>query len=165
MKLRWLFTIVNFSLLFAFLVSEPLRCGGRLPEVPAAQFPPAILIVEGKTIQGFAYLSGGVSSDEREVMEERGKSYNVKLVFAEKTGAYLSNVKLVIADTKGGEIISITTNGPWFFIQVPPGSYSVVATFTAETKQLKGLKVLKDQMVTRTLIWDLGEQSKDLHQR
>ena len=165
MKLRWLFTIVNFSLLVVFLVSEPLRCGGRLPEVVAAQFPPAILIVEGKTAQGFPYLSGGAGSDEREAMEERGKSYNVKLVFAEKTGGYLSNVKLVIGDTKGGEIISINTNGPWFFIQVPPGSYSVVATFVAETKQIKDLQVLKDQMVTRTLIWDLGEQSKNLRQR
>jgi hypothetical protein len=38
----------------------------------------------------FLYLSGGVSSDEQEVMEERGKSYNVKLISAAKTGAYLT---------------------------------------------------------------------------
>lgn len=53
MKLRLIFTIINFSLLFGLLVLEPLRCGGRLPEVPAAQFPPAIIIVGGKTVQGF----------------------------------------------------------------------------------------------------------------
>lgn len=149
-----------FCFSLALLVLEPLRCGGPVPALPAAQFPPTIIIVEGKTTQGFPYLSGGVSSDEREVMEERGKSYNVKLIFAGKTGAYLSNVKLVIGDTKGGEIISITTNGPWFFIQVPSGSYSVNATFTGETKQIKGLKVLKDQTATRTLTWDLGEPSE-----
>ena len=56
MKPGVIFTIVNFSLLIALLVFEPLRCGGRLPEVPAAQFPPAIIIVEGKTAQGFPYL-------------------------------------------------------------------------------------------------------------
>jgi hypothetical protein len=150
----------NFCFSLALVVLEPLRCGSPAPELPAAQFPPAIVIVEGKTTQGFPYLSGGVSSDEREVMEERGKSYNLKLMFAAKTGAYLSNVKLVIGDTKGEEIVSIATNGPWFFIQVPSGSYSVNATFTGETKQIKGLKVLKDQTVTRTLIWDLGEQSE-----
>jgi hypothetical protein len=149
-----------FCFSLVLLVLEPLRCGGLVPELSAAQFPPAIIIVEGKTTQGFPYLSGGVSSDEREVMEERGKSFNLKLIFAAKTGAYLSNVKLVIGDTKGGEIISITTNGPWFFIQVPPGSYSVNATFTGETKQIKGLKVPKDQTATRTLSWDLGEQSE-----
>jgi hypothetical protein len=79
-----------FCFSLALLVLEPLRCGGPVPELPAAQFPPTIVIVEGKTTQGFPYLSGGVSSDEREVMEERDKSYNVKLMFAAKTDAYLT---------------------------------------------------------------------------
>lgn len=160
MKLRLLFTIVNFSLLFAFLVFEPLRCGGRLPEVPAAQFPPAILIVEGKTIQGFPYLSGGVSSDEREVMEERGKTYNLKLIFAAKTGEYLSNVILTIREAKGGEIITITTNGPWFYAQLPSANYSITATFNGQTRMIKSLNLAKDKFVRQVLLWDLGLQAE-----
>jgi hypothetical protein len=31
--------------------------------------PPGIMITQGKTPQGFPYLSGGVSSNEREVID------------------------------------------------------------------------------------------------
>jgi hypothetical protein len=124
----------------------------------AAQFPPAIVITEGKTGQGFPYLFGGISSDEREAMEERAKGYNVKLVFAEKRGAFISGVTLVIATAKGAEIVSLATEGPWFYIQLPPGNYSVKATFTGETKQIRNLTVPKDKKVQQGLIWDLGEQ-------
>ena len=60
-------------------------------EVPQAESrftrtPPAIIITEGKTAQGFRYLHGGVGSDEREMMEKKEAAYNVKLSFAAKGG-------------------------------------------------------------------------------
>ncbi|MBI2365109.1 MAG: hypothetical protein HYV01_08915, partial [Deltaproteobacteria bacterium] len=112
--------------------------------------------------QGFGYLCGGVGSDEREIMEEKGRAYNVKLSFAAKGGAFLSDVTLVIADAKGGELVSLITDGPLFFIQLPPAIYTVIATFRNETKEIKALTVVKDKIVRRTLIWDLGEQSPNV---
>ena len=44
---------------------EPMRCGVPTVLSETAQFPPTIVIIEGKTSQGFPYLFGGVSSDER----------------------------------------------------------------------------------------------------
>jgi hypothetical protein len=119
--------------------------------------PPGVIITEGKTQQGFPYLSGGISTDEREVMEAWGKAYNVKLSFAEKKGPYLSDVKLTIEAAKGSEIITMTTTGPWFYIQLPAGAYTVKATLNGVTKEIKNLAVPKDKAVQRTLIWDLGE--------
>ena len=139
------------------LLIEPFHCGLPTTSAVAAQIPPAIIITEGKTSQGYPYLFGGVSSDEREAMEERAKGYNVKLVFAEKRGAFVSGVTLAISTTKGAEITSQKTDGPWFYIQLPPGDYSVKATLKGETKQIKNLTVLKDKMVQQGLIWDLGE--------
>jgi len=147
-----------FGVLLLGLIFLPIRCTEPIPELVAAQFPPAIVIVEGKTAQGFPYLFGGVSSDEREAMEERAKGYNVKLVFAEKRGAFISGVALVIATAKGAEIVSLKTEGPWFYIQLPPGDYAVKATFKGQTKQIKNLSVPKDKKVQQGLIWDLGEQ-------
>lgn len=89
-------------------------------------------------------------------------AYSVKLSFAAKGGALLSDVKLVIADQKSGEIVSLVTDGPLFFIQLPPGIYTVTATFRNETKEMKALAVVKDKTVRRTLIWDLGEQSPNV---
>jgi hypothetical protein len=149
----------RWGLVIFFLLSmEPLRCSVPTADAAAAQFPPALMITEGKTSQGFPYLFGGVSTNEREAMEERAKGYNVKLVFAEKRGAFISGVTIVIASAKGAEIASLNTDGPWFYIQLPPGDYSVKATFKGETKQIKSLRVPKDKMIQQGLVWDLGEQ-------
>jgi hypothetical protein len=101
----------------------------REDEVPRAEWratrhPPSIDITEGKTAQGFPYLYGGIGSDEREMIEARGEAYNVKFSFATKGGAFLSDVKLVIADAKSGELVSLIADGPLFFIQLPPGNYT-----------------------------------------
>lgn len=140
------------------LAFDPLRCAIPRAEAAAAN-PPWIVITEGKTAQGFPYLYGGVGSDEREIIEQRGKAYNVKLSFAAKGGTFLSDVMLVIADSKSGELFSLVTDGPLFFIQLPPGIYIVTAKFRNETKVIKALAVEKNKSIRRTLIWDLGEQS------
>ena len=68
----------------------------------------------------------------------------------------------MIADKKGAEIVSVVTDGPLFFIQLPPGAYTVSATFRNETKEIRALTVGKDGFVRRTLAWDLGEQSPNV---
>jgi len=140
-------------------------CGIPSTSSPAEETPPGIMITRGKTLQGFPYLSGGVSSNEREVIDKLEKAYNVKLSFAEKRGAYLSDVRLVIETAKGAEIISITTNGPFFYIQLPAGSYKVKASFSGVTKEIKRLEVPKSKGVKQTLTWDLGEPSEEIQPR
>lgn len=145
--------VLSFALLL-----EPVRYGVPTLNVVAAQFPPTIVITEGKTGDGFPYMFGGVGSDEREAMLERVKDYNVKLVFAEKRGAFISGVMVMIATSKGVEIDTLTTAGPWFYIQLPPGEYAVKATFKGQTKESKNLRVEKGKSVQRGFIWDLGEE-------
>ena len=155
---------IKLLLLLVLLAPEALRCGISTTELLAQESLPGVMITEGKTQQGFAYLSGGISSDEREVIEELGKTYSVKLSFAEKRGPYLADVRLVIENMKGAEIIAITT-GPLFYIQLPPGSYRVNATFNGRTTGIKRLEVPKGKTVHQALSWDLGEQSEGLRER
>jgi hypothetical protein len=150
----------NLSYLALLLVAASpglVPCGVPTTDAIAAETLSGIMIIEGKTEQGFPYISGGVSTNEREIIETAGKSYNVKLSFADKRGPYLSEVRLVIEGAKGARIISITTPGPMFFIQLPPGNYAVKATFNGETKEIKRLEVAKDKMIQRTLVWALVE--------
>lgn len=149
------------AVLLPVLTSEPLRCGRPTVEISAAEIPPAIMITHGKTTQGFPYLTGGVSSEERKILETSRKAYNVQLTFAEKAGAYLADVNVVLTGAKGREIVAIKTNGPFLYIQLPPGSYGVSATFKGETKKSRFI-VGQDKAVRQTLVWDLGEQSPDL---
>jgi hypothetical protein len=150
----------RFAIGLALLVFDPVRCCVPKTVALAAEFPPAIMITEGKTAQGYPYLSGGVGSDERIAMEERGKAFNVKFIFAETSGPFLATVNLEIFGSKNEAILSFTTTGPWFYIQLPPGIYNVKATFAGQSKQAKALRVGKDKRVQRTFVWDLGEGSK-----
>ena len=100
-----------------------------------------------------------MSSNEREAMEERAKDYNVKLVFAAKDGSFISGVALRIANAKGVQIAAVATDGPWFYIQLPAGIYSVRATFNGETRHIKELRVTKDKRVQQGFVWDVGKNN------
>jgi hypothetical protein len=156
------FLSVRFALVLALFSAEPFRCGEPMVESIAAEIPPGVMITRGVTAQGYDYLSGGVSSEEREIVKETGKSYNVQIAFAEKRGAYLADVSLVIQGAKGQEIVAVSGSGPLFYIQLPPGDYSVTATYDGATKHIQHLQVVKGRSVRQTLTWDLGEQSEAL---
>jgi hypothetical protein len=144
----------------ALLVFDPVRCCVPKTVALAVEFPPQINIMEGKSSQGYPFLSGGVGSDERIAMEARGKAFNVKFVFAESSGPFLAAVNFEIASAKNEPIVSLTTTGPWFYIQLPPGIYNVKATFGGKSKEAKALRVGADKRVQRVFVWDLGEGSK-----
>ena len=75
----------------------------------------------------------------------------------------LSDVTLAIEGTKGVEIIAIATNnGPLFYIQLPPGRYTIKATLNGAMKEIKNLKVEKAKQVHRVITWDLGEPAEKL---
>ena len=160
MNLRSVFGAPSLGVLLLIVIFDPLRCCVPSTDSLAAQFPPAILITEGKTPQGFPYLSGGISTEEREGMEEIGKAYNVKLTFAEKKGAFVAGVRLVIQGEKGAEIVNMLTDGPWFYIQLPAGVYKLQATFAGEKKEVRRLMVSKNKRIQQGLIWDLGEEGR-----
>jgi hypothetical protein len=147
-----------WAILLLALAFDPLRCSRPTTEAIAAELPPSIVITEGKTAQRFLYLSGGVGADERAALEERGKAFNVKLVFAEQHGPFLADVKVAIDDGKGTEIVSLTSVGPWFYIQLPPGPYNVNATYKGQTQEIRNLQVAKDKALRRTLTWNLAEE-------
>ncbi len=103
-------------------------------------------------------MTGGVGADEREVMESLDVSFNLKLVFAGRSGNFLSDVKLSITDEPGHNVEEAISNGPWFYIKLPPGLYTVVATFNNDTKRIKNLDLSKSERVTRWLHWPVAEE-------
>ena len=115
-------------------------------------------VIRGITEQGFAYMTGGVGTAERKIMQSWGGGYNLKLAFVEMSGEYLPGVDLLIVKY-GREMVRETANGPWFYIELPPGEYTVNATYDDETKQIKNLKLVKDGRITRIVRWDLEEES------
>lgn len=84
----------------------------------------------GRTAQGLAYLSGGVSLDERTTLQTQGSGYSLWVVTAAmKSGAYLSNVHVTIRDAKQIAVFDGRLDGPWLFVDLPLGRYEVQAAF------------------------------------
>ena len=155
----------NFSALLAvsvfgiFLVTILVQ-GSSLsavtPESAVAQSqqptPPGISMVTSDG--GVRYLMGGVGSDERASMEILAADYNVKLVFAGRSGDYIADVSVVIDDLHGKSLAHVVTNGPWLYLMLSPGSYRVKATYAAKTMEIQELKVPQGNRLVRMLHWN-----------
>jgi hypothetical protein len=103
--------------------------------------------------EGTRYLVGGIGSDERETIENLGTDFNVKLVFAQTSGDYVSDVRVVIDDVNGKRVAHVVTNGPWLYVKLPPGRYRVKATYVATPIEIQGLEVSEGKRLVRTLHW------------
>jgi hypothetical protein len=81
------------------------------------------------------YVSGGIGLDAIAQMESMASQYNLKLVFALRSGEYLSDVGVSIANTAGRTVLDTKSEGPWFLAKLPPGNYQVVATFAGKSER------------------------------
>lgn len=81
--------------------------------------------------------SGGVGEEEFDALAAQTDKFNVKLLFTESTGDYLSDVAVSIMTAKGQEIASIVTDGPILLIQLKPGTYKVKATEAGRVQEHK----------------------------
>ena len=98
------------------------------------------------------YLSGGIGEDARESIKAQEKHFNVKLIFAEKTGAYLADVNVVIADDSGNRILDIKADGPITLVQLPAGTFDIRVSAYGKT-QIRHIAMRKDGRKTLTFLW------------
>jgi len=74
-------------------------------------------------------LHGGIGVEDRAVMEQKAAEHNLRLTFARKgSGAYLSDVKVVIRDKQARVLVDTVASGPWLLARLPMGEYTVAAS-------------------------------------
>ena len=125
--------------------TDPTRAAAVLKEARAigdrnarvAKFggpPPSAVLVRGKTDEGMAFLSGGVTVDDRKTMHAERADYSLWVAtVAKRSGAYLSDVHVRI--TRAGDkapVVDRTMDGPWLLMALPAGRYEIVATMAAD---------------------------------
>lgn len=81
-----------------------------------------------ETVHGVKFTTGGVGIGERAAMSKVEKDYNLRLVYAVNSGAYLAHIKTVISKPGGAVLLDMMSNGPWMFAKLPQGRYKVTAT-------------------------------------
>jgi hypothetical protein len=74
--------------------------------------------------QGVPTLSTGVGKVER----IPNPKFSVLIVFAEKKGPLLADIRVTVKDSAGKVVVETTSEGPWLFLGLPAGTYKVEAT-------------------------------------
>ncbi len=125
--------------------------------VSAVLAPPASAKSEEvvRAPSGVMYVTGGVSSDAVDLLKSMEKDFNLKLVFANTSGAYLSDVKVTIVDGSGHVVLDTTSEGPLLMAKLPAGGYRVDATFGGHSESRK-IIVAPNKLVTVDLRWPVN---------
>jgi hypothetical protein len=139
---------MRYPKLFAALVVAILPGAGALL-APVANANSDEII---QTAGGVSYVSGGVGSTSMDRLSSLAGDFNLKLVFALKSGNYVSNVRVSIADAAGKALLDTTSEGPWFFTKLPAGNYQIVATF-AGTAEKRMIAVGAEKLKTVDFRW------------
>ncbi len=79
------------------------------------------------------FIAGGVGEDSNALMQELGKEYSLRLLFAAKDGHYIAGVAVTIADARGAKMIDTVAEGPWLLATLAPGKYAIKATYDGIT--------------------------------
>ena len=96
-------------------------------------------------------ISGGVGLEARAQLAQHEREANLKLVFTEPQGSYLSDIGVKVFDRSGAMVLDTTSNGPWLLAKLSPGTYRIVATDQGTTREHRvtvgqGLKTLQISM-------------------
>lgn len=125
-------------LLIATLLSPMAHAGGN----------EAIMQTAGNV----PYVSGGIGIDSIGRLESMASQFNVKLVFASKSGEYLSDVKVTISDAAGKVVLDTLSDGPWLMTKLRPGQYQIVATYGGNVEK-RALAVGAVKLTTADFRW------------
>lgn len=90
--------------------------------------------------------------DRRKAIDRARNNYNIKLVLAEASGSYVSDVTLHITTVLGDPVISIPSAGPLVLLQLPPGTYLINAAYEGRNAQ-KRFDVSDNLAQTVNVLW------------
>jgi hypothetical protein len=109
------------------------------------------------TANGISYLTGGVTLDERQEMTDQRKNFSLQLKFAAKSGRYLGDVSVNITDATGAAVFESTSDGPWLWVNLPAGSYTLKAT-SGGVGQSQKISIGKNAPRELTMYWNVIEK-------
>lgn len=101
---------------------------------------------------GVAYVSGGVGQDEMDAMRGVASNYNLRLMFIEQGGAYVSDVDTRIRSASGAVALAVVSEGPLLYVRLPRGKYQVTASYNGVVRK-STLMVPAHGAVVRTMSW------------
>jgi hypothetical protein len=97
-------------------------------EATGSDWPPPGELLPIQTYQGIRYVSGGIGEGERAELNAQSSRFNLRLLFAmQGSGSYVADVRVNVRDSRGELALIAESKGPWFLVELPPGTYTVEA--------------------------------------
>lgn len=87
-----------------------------------------------QTYDGTAFVTGGIGEEELAQINAARADFNVRLLMAEKGGAYVTGVRVVIVDGKGNKVLEVGTSGPYLLTKLPKGTYQINASYEGRSQ-------------------------------
>ncbi len=94
-------------------------------------------------------LSTGVGKEERIPHE----GFTLLVVFAEAKGPLLADVTVKITGQDGATVLEAVSEGPWFYADLPAGTYQVQATRKDGTQHTASVTVAAGAQQVLRLTW------------
>ncbi len=88
-----------------------------------------------RNYHGIPFITGGVAED-LEHMKKVAKTYPLRMVFSED-GAYVTDVTVGIYDSAGILSFYNKLSGPYLYVNLPDGDYSIVAIYEGVKRSQK----------------------------
>jgi hypothetical protein len=107
------------------------------------------------SVGGVEYLNGGAGEESRAAIDAERQAFPLRLVFSVASGAYVVADHVDVSDTKG-KVLGVDNAGPMLLVKVPPGDYTVDASYGGRTEQRK-VHVGRD---AATVNWRWPEQAR-----
>jgi hypothetical protein len=121
----------NWAIRPAEEVDPSMQMPGAESDIGGIPPPGDVRSAEINSADGISYVSGGVGEGERARLSAVANDFNLHLMFATQgSGEYLSAVRVSILDTKNSPVLTAVSEGPWFYVQLAPGTYNVEVTPT-----------------------------------
>ena len=104
------------------------------------------------------FVNGGITSDEADVMRQEATHYPLEVTLARKgeTQGYndfLADVQLRVIDGAGRVVVDRNDAGPIFLADLPPGAYTIEATYGGQTKTDR-VQVSGARRAQVTFLWE-----------
>ncbi|MGZ8270830.1 MAG: carboxypeptidase-like regulatory domain-containing protein [Methylophilus sp.] len=136
---------------------------GSLVVMPIATLAEDMMQMQTPEMMGDVnYVSGGIGESELEMMQGRAKDYSLEFVFVQKLKQkeeYLADVKVKIQDAHHNVVLETVAEGPYLFLNLPKGRYSVSAEYKGDVK-LRNVVVNTKKHQKVVFWWPIVEHSE-----
>jgi hypothetical protein len=115
------------------------------------------LAAGGSLVGKQPFVNGGITSDEADVMRQEATHYPLEITLARRgeTPGYndfVAGAQLRVVDSAGRVVVDRSDAGPIFLADLPPGSYTIEATYSGHTKT-DHVQVSEAGRTQVTLVW------------